>query len=408
MKDTSITDRIHTCIVVNNEDMDLAIITALAVLVTSQQQRNSTTYSSFIAISNSMIDDDLLEEDDMISREYERATMRIMRNDYIHHPPEMGLGTRVSVLDLFQDLSRNECKTLIGFTSHEFFALSDIVTPFLLGPRVNAVAQPRAGKFQPFERLFFLLNWLHSGIEYKVQESYYGYSKSSLQADRIIVLAAINEALNDQIVWPTAEERRDIAGNFFGAFEGCVGILDCTEHRVFKPLDSDTEKRRRSGKLKSQYTIKTLSIVDPRGLIIYLDTGIATGICNDRSAWMSESLFLNCHEYFDPGQYVAADGAFDGCGPQCISFKDIEGLRQRELFQGAFTEARTATIENNYGRVNKWFPILGIDKKYFNYNETMLIATVRASSNMHNWLMRIRDLDYNPQSNPSYIYRDYY
>jgi hypothetical protein len=81
------------------------------------------------------------------------------------------------------------------------------------------------------------LKWLNDGNFYKTQEADIGYGKSSIHEDTIHVLQAIVEGLEDEIQWPDAEKRQELAAVFPGMFHGCIGVADVKEYQVVKYLD---------------------------------------------------------------------------------------------------------------------------------------------------------------------------
>jgi hypothetical protein len=79
----------------------------------------------------------------------------------------------------------------------------------------------------------------------------------------------------------------------------------------------------------------------------------------------------------------------------------------KEIFNLAFQEMRKQ-VENCYNRLKTWFPILGNQTHKWHCDEDLLVLTVHCCARLHNWLMRIRKLDYNPTTNPAYLFRQYH
>ncbi len=71
--------------------------------------------------------------------------------------------------------------------------------------------------------------------------------KSSLLEDNVHVLRAIVEGLDDELQWPVAARRQELANVFPGMFHGCVGVADVKEYQVVKYLDTVKEGRSWSG-----------------------------------------------------------------------------------------------------------------------------------------------------------------
>jgi hypothetical protein len=63
-------------------------------------------------------------------------------------------------------------------------------------------------------------------------------------------LRAIVEGLDDQLQWPNAARRAELAGIHEGVFSNMIGILDIKEHRINKPKDRRKENLSYSAKHK--------------------------------------------------------------------------------------------------------------------------------------------------------------
>ena len=150
----------------------------------------------------------------------------------------------------------------------------------------------------------------------------------------------------------------------------------------------------------------TLAVMDRYGLFTYVRAANIDGARNDRDTYTSTSIYLQRGEYFTLGEMLAADGGFEGDGNLLISFKVLNTAAKR-LYNLAFTEVRKG-IENAFGRVQMWFPILGNKRKYWSYDEETLELAVGAATKLHNWMMRNRGLDYDAVRNPCNFYRNLY
>ena len=83
------------------------------------------------------------------------------------------------------------------------------------------------------------------------------------------------------------------------------------------------------------------------------------------------------------------------------------GLDEKMNYNLAFKEVRVG-IENAFGRVQLWFPLLGVEKKQWPYDDKLLGTAVEAACKLHNWMMRHRRLSYNAEDNPRNFYREMY
>jgi len=58
------------------------------------------------------------------------------------------------------------------------------------------------------------------------------------------VLQAIVDGLEDELQWPDAEKRQQLAAVLPGMFHGCIGVADVKEYLVAKYLDPVKERRK--------------------------------------------------------------------------------------------------------------------------------------------------------------------
>jgi hypothetical protein len=65
-------------------------------------------------------------------------------------------------------------------------------------------------------------------------------------------------------------------------------------------------------------------------------------------------------------------------------------------------------VENSYGRVGMWFPLLGNNKKKLPYSEKVLFLAVYAAAQLHNWIMDSEGLLYSALESPEGLYSSYY
>jgi hypothetical protein len=123
-------------------------------------------------------------------------------------------------------------------------------------------------KLDHFHHLYYCLKWLNDGNFYRTREADIGYGKSSIHEDTVHVLQAIVEDLEDELQWPDAEKRQELAAVFPGMFHGCIGVADVKEYQVVKYLDPVKERRSWSGKKKIN-SYKLLSVMDHSGRYIF-------------------------------------------------------------------------------------------------------------------------------------------
>ena len=348
-------------------------------------------------------------------REAEVAQLPLMQNLYhFREGPQVPLPYRDRFGAIMKDPNRNYCRKLTHMFSWEILDLAYILKAEIESgrqskwrPEVKNPGKKRAGrppKYNHINRLLFVLEWLSSGDDLNKSEYEYKYSKTSLDEDRIHILRAINKCLANEICWPTAQEREILKAAFTGILTDVVGILDVTEWEISKPKNSDHERETFSGKAKTN-TKKTLAVIDKHGYFIFVDI-LVNGRRNDRDQFTSCDLYMLAGNYFSQSERLASDGGFRGDGPLLISYDNLD-TPEKILFNLAFKEVRVG-VENAFGRIQNWFPILGRNKRYWHYDEDLLELAVGAATKLHNWMLRNRGLQYEAQANPRNHYRDLY
>jgi hypothetical protein len=272
--------------------------------------------------------------------------------------------------------------------------LADRLKDLIERPRLRAdgTRPVKAGpecKHDYLHRLFFCLEWLNDGNFHRSREARAGWGNSTLQDDVIHVLMVIVEGLDDQLVWPDKIRRRELSNVFPGIFRGCIGIADVKEYQVIKLKDPIKERRSWSGKKKIN-SYKCLSVIDHSGRFIFVRVSLGN---NDREVYTTSPLYLDEGAFFSNGEFVAADGGFEGDGRFICSYKNPDNDRNKIIFNLAFHEVRTGA-ENSYQRVGAWFPLLGNDKHKLPYKEHTLILAIQAAARLHNFIMNTENISY--------------
>lgn len=144
--------------------------------------------------------------------------------------------------------------------------------------------------------------------------------------------------------------------------------------------------------------------MDFTGRYIYVDVALAK---NDREMFTSSPLYLQEGQWFSDGQWIASDGGIDGDGPVRCSFKNPGDDIYRKMFNLLFRKVR-AGIETAFCRVCRWFPILGVDKAKWNYDDKVLKYSVHAACRLHNWMMNTEHLSYDAFTSAENMFAGYY
>ena len=367
-----------------------------------------------ISLVHALVFEDDEETEKRKKRRLEYESLPVMYNlpSTRDGPPVVPIPYRDRFGNMTEDPNRDYVRKLTHMYSWEIVELAMKLKPLIEEPRQTSwrkkpknrkgTKRGRPPKYDPLNRLLFCLEWLSAGTPAYRAELENAYSKTSSNEDLKHILRAINEGLADQIVWPDASRREVLKEGYQGVMKEVVGIIDGSEHTITKSSNNDIETRTFSGK-KNSNTRMTLAVMDKHGLFIYVRTGI-DGARNDREAFTACDLYLEKGRYFSAGELIAADGGFEGNGPLLISYIKPD-TPEKVSFNLAFKEVRMG-IETAFGRVQAWFPILGNNKKTWNYDAELLELSVGASTKLHNWMLRNRGLDYNAELNPSNFYRN--
>eukprot|EP01040_Poterioochromonas_malhamensis_P006627 gene6627-7139_t len=339
----------------------------------------------------------------------EKEELNLMKNKFhIVLEKPLPLECRININDVFHDPARNYCKILTSLYGWEFFALAEKLKPLIESVRGNF--NQRMGhkiKFNYYNRLYFVLFWLATGLEYKQMEFFFGWSSTNWEREIRHILCCIIRGLDNFLQWPSSNERQLMADQHTGLFKNCIGIIDAMETPIRKSKNRALESATYSGKQKTN-TLKTLAVIDRRGRFRFVHTGTPGGL-NDRDQFTSTVLFIKKQEYFDEDQFLAADGIYRGEGPILTSFNanQLSEDNSRSTFNNSFTEYRKG-VENAFGRVQNWFPLLGNNKYKWNYKHFTLNVAVHAAARLHNWLLQVRDLNYDPTLDPAYLFTSYW
>ena len=140
------------------------------------------------------------------------------------------LGTMRSTPGLF--------KVLTNFSVKEFDDLCRIVCPTISAHARSTsdihVLPGRPSKLNPQQRLLGFLLYLKHDPTIALPGFLWNWGKSSVIDDQIFVASSINWALQDEIKWPSIQERQALASTL-PSFPGCIGIIDGTLVKIRRP-----------------------------------------------------------------------------------------------------------------------------------------------------------------------------
>ncbi|EFP78485.2 uncharacterized protein PGTG_04441 [Puccinia graminis f. sp. tritici CRL 75-36-700-3] len=128
------------------------------------------------------------------------------------------------------------------------------------------------------------------------------------------VIQAINELSHTYLLWPDEDRRKEISEVMKAeGFEGCIGFVDGTTIPLYQRPSIDGEV---FFDRKKRYSINCQVICDCDRFITGYMTGWP-GSCGDSMVFKKMAVHRDPGRFFDPGQYLIADSAYE-LGLHCI------------------------------------------------------------------------------------------
>jgi DDE superfamily endonuclease len=156
------------------------------------------------------------------------------------------------------------------------------------------IRQGRTPKLSPSERLLAFIFFMKRNTCVRYEASSWNYSRSSASDDAAFVASAINVALADEISWPSAGKRAQLA-QVPPEFPGCIGHVDGKLCKIKKP--ATPENSLYDNRRKHMYCFNNVVVVDHQGLFIFVDSGFA-GSFHDVRCLRNNSLHLHWRDHF--------------------------------------------------------------------------------------------------------------
>jgi hypothetical protein len=128
----------------------------------------------------------------------------------------------------------------------------------------------------------------------------------------LFVADVINEALRDEISWPSAERRAQL-GRMIRGMPGCIGHVDGTLCKIPRPR-IPLHKRYYNNR-KKMYCFNSTVIIDNEGFFIFVDAGFA-GSFHDIRCLKQSDVYMRWRQYFSTDEewleYVLGDPGYMG------------------------------------------------------------------------------------------------
>jgi hypothetical protein len=189
-------------------------------------------------------------------------------------------------------------KALTNFSSEEFEELCRVVCP-IIATYARSTGELSKGpgrkpKLNEQQRLLNFLLYLKHDNTTIFDAHQWNWAKSSVCDDAIFIASCIDHACSDEIRWPTAHERVQLAKQI-SEFPGCIGFIDGTLCKIQRP--SGPDHRKYYNGRKSIYCLNNVVIIDHQGLFIYVDPGYP-GSYHDVNCLRNSDISIHWQQYF--------------------------------------------------------------------------------------------------------------
>jgi hypothetical protein len=188
---------------------------------------------------------------------------------YVNH-----LAPEVTLLNFLFNSHSSVFRSIICLFLQEWERLCQVVVPLLtLGARYTGDMRHRPGrptKLNEAERLLSFVLYCRHNCSVRYESTHWSYSRSSLSGDISFIASIVNEALSEEIRWPSQDQRQQLSQRV-SEFPGCPEHLEGTLSRINQPRVPE-HKRYFNNRIK-MYCFNNVVIVDHNGLFIYVDAG---------------------------------------------------------------------------------------------------------------------------------------
>jgi hypothetical protein len=202
-------------------------------------------------------------------------------------------------------------------TSTEFLILYQELRPFIIKPRAADLASEYNEehyathvhrKLHPIDEL---LLWLYhiDGNKHTVLCLLFDLNRSSVVIITDHITRAVNHVWNEEVRWPSKEERKEMYG-FFSCHEKAVGCIDGTHCQIDVPDNEDDENNCYSG-YKHYHTQNYLLCCDAFGFIIHI-AGPFEGSWNDKQCFLASEFMNPDSNMLEADEKLITDGGFSG------------------------------------------------------------------------------------------------
>lgn len=323
----------------------------------------------------------------------DNADIRPYRADYSVNP----LRPKIERLEFAMEGHASLLRNLCGFYPDEWEEFCQAVCPVIIErsrrSREGKMQPGRPTKLSPQERLLSCVLFLKGETPCRTEALSWNASKTSLSDDISFICEAIEDALFEQeIRWPTAEERVALGAELAPEHQGCIGYVDGTLCKIRRPHIE--EHTRYYNKRKEMYCMNTVVIVDHHGIIIYVDAGFA-GSFHDIRCLRNSRIYQNWREFFtvadadELGEYILGDPGYLGAEMfvmRRVDNREIANVQDNAVIAAYNSRhaAQRVRVEWGIGGIkNKFRRFLGCCPNRRRYFRTMFNAAAIMTNFIH-------------------------
>jgi hypothetical protein len=196
-------------------------------------------------------------------------------------------------------------------------------------------------------------------------------------------------ALDDELQWPEAEERK-LFYDLFPIYEKAVLVLDGTQCQVRIPFEFEDEEGY-SSSYKQHHTQLYLIYIDPHGFFRRIE-GPWPGNSMDRAVFIQSDVYVNSSNYLAKDEMILVDDGFRGKGPILYPYNKTElekagdEKHKCKAFNEVLSESRSL-VEHAIHRLKNRAAILA---SRFMKDEAKQLKIVKCAAMLFNWTRKIR------------------
>lgn len=212
---------------------------------------------------------------------------------------------------------------LTGESVQSFLELVNLIAEDVRQPRnvrllydPHQLREARPCKLDIVNRILLVIIWYRQCPNLHMLAERFGVSPTTCDDEIHHVTPIIRYHLQQEIRWFNPQEMEQIKGTW-PQFPTAIAALDCTIHRVNKPLEGQGEYYRGD---KACHFMSTFAVCDPFGYFRLVESGFK-GHLNDTMNYHLSRLGTGAAP-LNPNTHILADGGFPNINPLIIPFNE--------------------------------------------------------------------------------------